>query len=601
MRTNTIPFLLLSYLPLSSMSAKVVKSEPKQNNNKPNVIIVITDDQGKGDVGCLGNNIIKTPNIDAFYNDAVRLNNFHVSPTSAPTRAALMTGRFTDRTNCFHTVGGRDNVYEDEVLMPQIFANNGYKTAMFGKWHLGDTYPFRPEDRGFQEVVRHCGGGIGQIPDYWGNDYFDDVYFHNSKPQQYKGYCTDVFFGEAMNFIENHKNEPFFCYLSLNAPHGPHNVPQKYFNIYKNAKIKDEVKRFYGMISNIDDNFKLLENKLEKLGIADNTILIFMTDNGTAGGYAANNGGMRGMKNSEYEGGHCVPFFIKWKNGNLKGGKDVDKICAHVDLIPTFVDLCDLKFTPVKPLDGMSIKPLLQNPQAQWKERSIVTDSQRLQNLVKWRKSSVMTENWRLVNGKELYDIKNDKMQKSDVAAQHPDIVNTLRGDYESWWKSIKDENPDTKYTYIWAGTKYENPVRITTHEMHSGYLGNAWKQSGPLNVETIKGVYKVKIATDGKYKITLCRYPVESGYKINQDIPAVKPTFEVQEELPASDGIKMAKAQLLIGDIEGKKSFKDVKDDDYGVSYELNMFAGKYDMEASFFDKLGRMYPAYFIYIEKL
>ncbi len=428
--------IVLSLIPAMAFGAGNKKKT--EHTDKPNVIIVLTDDQGKGDLGCLGNPLIKTPNIDKFYSQSVSLNNFHVSPTSAPSRAALMTGRFTNRTNCFHTVGGRDNVYEDEIMMPQIFSENGYCTAMFGKWHLGDNYPCRPQDKGFQEVVKHGGGGIGQTPDYWGNDYFDDVYSHNGKNQQYKGYCTDVFFHEAINYIELHKNEPFFCYLALNAPHAPHNVPQNYYELYRNTKINDDVKRFYGMITNIDDNFKLLEDKLKELGIYDNTIIIFMTDNGTAGGYGVNNGGMRGMKNSEYEGGHCVPFFIRWNKGNLNGGKKIDNLCAHIDLLPTFVEMCNLNFTPTKPIDGISIMPLLYGEKGKFDNRHLITDSQRLQNLVKWRKSAVMTQRWRLVNGSELYDMRSDKMQKSDISKRYPQTVDSLRSDYETWWKSIK-------------------------------------------------------------------------------------------------------------------------------------------------------------------
>ena len=593
--------ILLSVAPIHGIYALEDNNRQTKENNHPNVIIVITDDQGKGDLGCLGNDIIKTPHIDEFYNNAIRLHNFHVSPTSAPTRAALMTGRFTDRTNTFHTVGGRDKIYEDERLMPQIFAENGYKTAMFGKWHLGDNYPFRPEDRGFQEVVRHGGGGIGQAPDYWGNDYFDDTYWHNSVPQPYKGYCTDVFFNEAIKYIEQNKNSPFFCYISTNAPHSPYNVPKKYYDRYKDTKLPEQIKRFYGMISNIDDNFKRLEDKLEELGIADNTILIFMTDNGTAGGYAANNGGMRGMKNSEYEGGHCVPFFLRWKQGNLQGGTDINQLCAHVDLLPTFVDLCKLKFTPIKPIDGKSIKPLLYDQICNWKERCLITDSQRLQNLVKWRKSAVMTEQWRLINGKELYNIPSDKMQKNNIAEQHPDIVKFLRSEYEAWWQSIDKEESNSRYAYTWAGSPYENPVRLSVHELHTANMKHAWEQKGALEAETMKGVYKIKFISEGRYKITLCRYPLESGYKINQEIPKIKQSFEVEKPLPASNGIKMVEAQLYVADLTGKESIKPVSDNDYGVSFETYIYEGKYDLEAFFTDESGRFYTAYYHYIEKL
>ncbi|MHC4881573.1 MAG: arylsulfatase, partial [Planctomycetota bacterium] len=321
--------ILLVFVPL--VRAETITKD------KPNVIIVITDDQGMGDLACHGNPIIKTPGLDDFYSNAIRFTNFHVSTTCAPTRGALMTGRHTNRLNVFHTISGRSLLFDDEVILPQLFAQNGYATGMFGKWHLGDNYPFRPEDRGFQEVVRHGGGGITQGPDYWMNDYFDDTYWHNGKTEKYTGYCTDVFFSEAMNFIEKNKNNPFFCYLSTNAPHSPLNLPKQYLQMYKDQNLPESVQRFYGMITNIDDNFKKLRDKLDSLNLTANTIFVFMTDNGTANGHVIYNAGLRDRKASEYEGGHRVPLFIQWPNGKLTGGKDIDTLVAHYDLLPTFV------------------------------------------------------------------------------------------------------------------------------------------------------------------------------------------------------------------------------------------------------------------------
>ncbi len=304
-----IAVVLLIFAAPTLLDAEVPAGE------KPNVIIVITDDQGMGDLACMGNPIIKTPTLDDFHNESVRFTNFHVSSKCAPTRGSLMSGRHANRLNVYNTLTGRCLLFEDEVILPQIFAQNGYITGMFGKWHLGDNYPFRPEDRGFQEVVRHGGGGVTQAPDFWGNDYFDDTYWHNGHPEQYEGYCTDVFFSEALRFIEENKDRPFFCYISTNAPHGPHNLPGQYYDIYREMNVDgltEGVKRFYGMITNIDDNFNTLRKKLDGLNLSENTILIFMTDNGTAAGHQVYNAGMRGRKGSEYEGGHRVPFYIYW-------------------------------------------------------------------------------------------------------------------------------------------------------------------------------------------------------------------------------------------------------------------------------------------------
>lgn len=249
--------MALAFLTLGT----VVKAADKR---PPNVILIITDDQGYGDVGANGNRIIKTPQMDKLSNEGVSLTNYHAGTTCAPSRSGLMSGAEGNRAGVWHTIGGCSIMREKFTIMPQVFKQNGYATGMFGKWHLGDEYPYRPEDRGFDETVALGGGGVGQTPDYWDNDYFDDTYWHNGIPQKYTGYCTDVFFSNAIDFIESKKDEPFFVYLSTNAPHGPLNVPEKYYNLYKNDKELNEMqKAYYGMITNIDDNMAILEKSLK--------------------------------------------------------------------------------------------------------------------------------------------------------------------------------------------------------------------------------------------------------------------------------------------------------------------------------------------------
>lgn len=228
---------------------------------RPNVVLVITDDQGYGDLGCHGNPIIQTPNIDALHSQSVRLTNFHVGPTCAPTRAGLMTGRYCNCTGVWHTIGGRSLLRKDEITLGDVFRAGGYRTGMFGKWHLGDNYPFRPHDRGFDEALYHGGGGVSQTNDWWGNDYFDDIYLRNGEPEAFQGYCTDVWFSQAMDFVERNRQQPFFCYLSTNAPHSPHNVPERYARLYEGLPCERD--RFYGMITNIDDNMARLRAHLQ--------------------------------------------------------------------------------------------------------------------------------------------------------------------------------------------------------------------------------------------------------------------------------------------------------------------------------------------------
>jgi len=574
---------------------------------KPNVILIMTDDQGYGDLGFHGNNIIKTPNLDQFFEKSVTATNFHVSPTCSPTRGALMTGKYTNRVGTWHTIAGRSMLFEGEQTMPQVFAENGYATGMFGKWHLGDNYPFRPKDRGFQEVVRHGGGGITQGPDYWGNDYFDDTYWHNGELQEYEGYCTDVFFTESMRFIEENQDKPFFTYIALNAAHGPFHVPEDYYNMYQDEdQLLDRQKRFYGMITNVDDNLKRLEEHLESLGLTENTILIFMTDNGTAAGFTVNdsqeygyNAGLRGTKGSEYEGGHRVPFAIRWPDGNIAGGKELGQLLAHIDLLPTLVDLADLSWTGQESVDGKSFAPLLQNENENWEDRTLIVDSQRVLSLVKWRKSAVMDATWRLVNGKELYNIKKNLSQTKDVAADNPEVVARLRESYERWWGSLQEQKVNERYAYIKAGTKYENPLRISSHDMHIYPYKNAWHQHGALNATQGKGLLKVEIAREGNYLISLRRYPRESGLSFNQNVPAKAETLEVNRAMPESNNtITMKEATLYLGEIDETKP---IASNDGEVNFEAHIPAGKYDMVATLSDDEGRVYPAYYVYIERI
>src|SRR5262245_5713972 len=212
---------------------------PADAPRPPNVVVILTDDQGYGDLSCHGNTVLKTPNLDRLHGRSVRLTNFHVDPTCSPTRAALMTGRYSSRTGVWHTIMGRSILRRDEVTLAELFARAGYRTGIFGKWHLGDNFPYRPQDRGFHDCVVHGGGGVGQTPDFWGNRYFDDTYLENGRPRRFAGYCTDVFFDQALAFLDRHKARPFFLYLATNAPHAPYRVPERYRQVYRKLGVPE--------------------------------------------------------------------------------------------------------------------------------------------------------------------------------------------------------------------------------------------------------------------------------------------------------------------------------------------------------------------------
>lgn len=589
----TLVFLVFNSLPIIATTHK-----------KPNVIIVITDDQGYGDLGCHGNTIIKTPALDQFYNHAVRLTDFHVGPTCAPTRAGLMTGRYCNRTGVWHTIGGCSILRENEITLAEIFKQNGYETALFGKWHLGDTYPSRPQDKGFKYVVTHGGGGVGQTPDYWNNDYFDDTYLVNGKTQKFNGYCTDIWFDEAIQFIQSQKENPFFCYISTNAPHSPFNVPVEYYKKYENENIPEFQKRFYGMISNIDDNFRCLQEELISQKIDKNTILIFMTDNGTSSGYAqvdgryfGYNANMRGTKNSEYEGGHRVPFFIYFPHGNIGGGRDVNTLTAHIDVMPTLATLCDISL-PKTVLDGCDISALLSGEKNGLNREYIVTDSQRLQEPEKWRKSAVMSYKWRLINGTELYNIELDPRQVNNLAEKYPLKVERLREYYEEWWNSISSEF--NKYAVIKVGSEYQNPVYFTCHDGHIDDAFIPWNQNYVR--EGLKNPFGsqffIEFAEDGNYEISISRWPFESGLAINSG------TNDGVKEAKNYEGVANGKNfDFVKGGIKinGWKQEKNFSSDAKNLVFRGRFSQGISLLSAWFTTSEGVNWGAYYMQIERI
>lgn len=511
----TVLASLLTLVTASALAAEPVAKPIREAQSRPNVVIVITDDQGYGDFSFTGNPAIKTPNIDKLRTQGTLLNDFHVDPTCAPTRSALMTGRYSNRVGVWHTVQGRNMLRRREVTMADIFTSNGYATGLFGKWHLGDAYPYRPEDRGFQHTVYHQAGGVGQAPDYWGNDYFDDTYFVNGKPQRFEGFCTDVWFDEGMKFIKANKDQPFFAYISLNAPHKPLYCPLEYSDPYEGDP-RVSYPEFYGMVTNIDDNVAKLMDMLEDEGLADNTILIFMTDNGTAGGLHKNrgyDGGMRGSKNSEYDGGHRVPFILRWPAGQIEAGKSVERLTAHFDILPTFIDLIGLE-APEIDFDGSSLRDLLYTDGKMWPDRALVVESQRVVDPIKWRKSAVMTDQWRLVNGTELYDIEADPKQAKDVVQEYPEVFKRMRAEYDTFWDDVSREHDLISYMVI--GSDEAPIVTLSSHDWLLDQLP-PWNQTHIINGDVaVESFWAIEVEHAGEYEISLRRWPVEADKGIN-------------------------------------------------------------------------------------
>ncbi|MHC4637375.1 MAG: arylsulfatase [Planctomycetota bacterium] len=470
----------------------------QESKEKPNVILVMTDDQAYGDFSCHGHPILKTPNIDALYDQSVRLTDFHVDPSCAPTRAALMTGRYAARAGVWDTSCGRQILRSDEVTMADVFRKNGYRTAIFGKWHLGHNYPYLPENRGFDEAFIHYSGGVVRAPNYLGNDYFDDTYFRNGMPEKANGYCTDVWFREAKQFIARNRNRPFFLYIPTNAPHKPYIVDEKYSKPYLEKGVPQDHALYFGMCANIDENVGLLREHLRDIGLEKNTIFIFLTDNGGTGVFdlskkyhgfviSGYNAGMRGGKQSMYDGGHRVPCFIRWPGGRIgsRPGRDIEQLTAHFDLFPTLIELCNLKGAENIRFDGTSLVPLLRQKHVKWPERKLVVAVNRNENPARWHRTAILTERWRLINGQELYDIGADPEQRHDIAAKQQDVVADLRQFYDEHWKDISTRFGE--YCRLVIGAAEANPTILSSHS----------------RLETTQRI-AVKVVRSGEYEITL-------------------------------------------------------------------------------------------------
>lgn len=427
--------------------------------SRPNIILVMTDDQGMGDLSCLGNPVLRTPNLDRFYRMSTRFTDFHVSPTCAPTRSAIFSGRHEFRNGVTHTIRERERMALSTTTFPELLKNAGYQTGIFGKWHLGDEDAYQPNNRGFSEVFVHGAGGIGQsyvgsCADFPPNQekqgkYFDNVILHNDTIVQTKGFCTDVFFTAALGWIkrQHESKSPFFAYITTNAPHGPMIAPEKYKKRFRDLGWDESTQGRYGMIENIDDNFGTLMQKLDEWKAWDNTLVIFMTDNGQAGRRAVLNGkktqiytaGFKTGKGSPYEGGTHVPAFWRWK-GKLGEGVDIPALTAHIDLYKTFCELAGAKIPDgIQPIDGRTMLPLLENAKAKWADRNLFVHKGRWDkgsdpNDSKFASCAVRTQRWRFVNNKELYDISVDPFEQKDVAGEHPDVVAKMRTAYDAWW-----------------------------------------------------------------------------------------------------------------------------------------------------------------------
>lgn len=525
---------------------------------RPNVLLIMTDDQGWGDIHSHGNDLIDTPVMDALAASGARFDRFYVSPVCAPTRASLLTGRYHLRTGVHGVTRGRETMRSDEVTLADIFKAAGYATGAFGKWHNGAHYPHHPNGQGFDEFLGFCAG-------HW-NNYFDTTLERNGQSVKTTGYISDVLTDAALSFIKQHRDRPFFCYMPYNAPHSPWQLPDKYFDKYKARGLDDTTASAYGMCENLDDNLGRLLRQLDDLELTDNTIVLFLTDNGPNSDRY--NGDMQGRKGSSDEGGIRVPLFIRWP-GQVPAGAQVTQIAAHIDLLPTLVELCRLPLPRTLPLDGVSLVPLLKGETAGWPDRMIFSH---------WgRRGSVRNQRWRAVvdrNGEwQLYDMIADPGQEHEVGKQFPPVLDTLSTAYAAWLADVMKDGLDP--IPIPIGHPQRPEVVLPGHEAilepqnrdGISYHGRAgWANDWITNWTRIEAYpfWEVDVVRGGRYEITLLYTcpPENVGAKLSVEvgggsIEGVVKNAHDPDPIPSPDRVQRIEvyekvwASLKLGEIE--------------------------------------------------
>jgi arylsulfatase A-like enzyme len=538
--------------------------QPQPATRRPNILLIITDDQGYGDLGVHANPKLRTPNLDRLARESVAFQSFYVSPVCSPTRASLLTGRYNYRTGVVDTYLGRSLMHPDEVTLAEILAKAGYRTGTYGKWHLGDNYPMRAIDQGFQEALTLNGGGIGQPSDPSGGEsYFDPILFANGKPQKFPGYVSDVITSAALKFIGQNRDRPFFTYVAFNAPHTPLEVPDKYYQIYKAMNLRPEdfpaaghpipqsfdpetTARIYGMVENIDENVGRLLKKLDELKLTGNTIVIFLTDNGPQ--QPRYNAGMLLRKGSTHEGGIRVPCFVRWP-GKFAAGRKVDRIAAHIDLTPTLLQIAAVKKPAAVKFDGVSLLPLLKGEAMNWPDRTLFFQWHRGDVPELYRAFAARSQQYKLVQPDgsgdgaapsapvfKLYDMTRDPFEMRDIAAENPEVVARMKRDYETWFKDVTSGRDYTSPSRIVLGAPQANPVRLTRQDWRGPQAG--WT---PQSL----GYWEVNVARPGVYEVTVRLNEIDQPAIVHFALGQVR----MQQEVPSKAGrVVFSKVRLPSG-----------------------------------------------------
>ena len=586
---------------------------------QPNVLIIMTDDQGYPEISAHGNPVLQTPNLDRLHSQSVRLSDYHVSPMCTPTRGQLLTGLDAARNGAVNVSSGRALLRPENSTIADYFTDAGYSTGIFGKWHLGANYPYRPQDRGFRESVWYPSSSIPSVPAYWGNDYFDDVYIHNGVERQFKGYCADVFFDEAKRFISESvkKKKPFMCYLATNTPHGPFISKEedrksiaavlahpRFDHLADNLKTR--LITYLGMIRNIDWNMGKLMRFLEDENLAKDTILIFKTDNGSLLGPQYFNAGMRGKKTEIWEGGHRVPCFIRWPKGDLGKPRDMGGLTQVQDILPTLLDLCGIDPEENPRFDGISLVPFLRGERKISEDRILVINYSRMpgfsnypspysQTQMRGDQAAVLWKRWRLLEDRELYDLASDPLQKNNVIDENPAIVTKMRKHLYSWWDGVRHLANEEQRIII--GTKHENPTKLSATEWLDVFVD----QQAQIRRGVLKnGYWLIDVAKAGEYEIELRRWPKEADGAISGTLPDGTGTA-----LPINQAMLFVSGHNHLS-ISQKKSYqfegltKRVTPKDKGVKFTMNLKKGPAALHTWFKGRDELALSAYYVYVTR-
>jgi arylsulfatase A-like enzyme len=576
----------------------LISSQADISKKKPNVIFIVADDSCFGDLSCYGNRFFQTPNLDRLHGESIRLDDFHVAPMCTPSRAQFMTGLHAMRTGAFLVGTQRNQLRADLPIMPEIFRDGGYRTGIFGKWHLGDNYPLRPQDRGFEEVLWFPQAAIGEkIGTYWGDDYINSHFEHNGLLKQFSGYSTDVFFNEAILWMESCAKEkaPFFCYLPLNIPHGPYFAPEEEREKQSPEiqKLGKELRTHVAMITNFDKNMGRLEQWLRSSGQWENTILIYTVDNGGAHGVQLNDHGERGWKSKLTEGGHHVPFFLRWPAGGLRAPVDITGLTDGTDLLPTLLALTNLKSQAR--FDGIDLSPVLRDPAQALPDRTLIVQCQRA-GPVTQEDSCVMKGPWRLIGKKELYNLATDRHQDKNIIAEQPGVAAELQEAFDSFWSDVSPLQDNNGIVIV--GSEAENPLTLTP---------STWAKTYMVDNENVRrgsnknDFWNVIVQRDGDYELSLRRWPSELNLPLTAPCPPSQynDVYCYGPETAPGVALPIAEARIQVG--SHKASQKISNDDQAAVTFKLKLAAGPVRMQTWFYDKEGKsLGGAYYLTIER-